>query len=339
MSKINAVITGVGGYVPNYVLTNEEISQMVDTNDEWIMSRIGIKERRILKKEEGTGISYMAIKAVQELLRKTNTDPLEISVVVFATSTPDYIFPNTATLLATNLGMRNAFGFDMSAACSGFIYGLEVGANFVVSGKYKKVLVIAGDQLSAITNYQDRNSCPIFGDGCGAVLLEPTTEDFGVIDSILKGDGIGLNYLYQKAGGSVYPASHETVANNEHTIYQEGKAVFKYAVSNIADSCLEIMRKNNLSYEDVQWFIPHQANIRIIDAVAKRMGVPYEKVLVNIETYGNTSAGSIPLCLWDFESKFKKGDNIVMASFGAGFTWGAIYLKWGYDVKCTNQVL
>ena len=337
MSKINAVIRGVGGYVPNYVLTNEEISQMVDTSDEWIMSRIGIKERRILKKEEGEGLSYMAKKAVQELLAKTNTDPLEISVVVCATTTPDYMLPNTATLLATELGLLNAFGFDMTAACSGFIYGLEVGANFVTSGKYKKVLVIAGDQLSAITNYQDRNTCPIFGDGCGAVLLEPTTENLGVMDSILKSDGVGLNYLYQKAGGSIYPASHETVDNNEHTIYQEGKIVFKYAVSHISDACLEIMQRNNLTNEDVQWFIPHQANIRILDAVARRMGIPYEKVLINIEKYGNTSAGSIPLCLWDFESKFKKGDNIIMASFGAGFTWGAIYLKWGYNPERTEN--
>ena len=333
MNKINAVITGISGYVPNYVLTNDEISQIVDTNDEWIMSRIGIKERRILKKEEGEGVSYMAAKAVRELLKKTNTDPLEISVVVFATTTPDYMLPNTGTLLATQLGMFNAFGFDMTAACSGFIYGLEIGANFIESGKHKKVLVVAGDQLSAITNYRDRNTCPIFGDGCGAVLLEPSTENVGVMDSLLKGDGVGLNYLYQKAGGSVCPASHETVDNNEHTIYQEGKVVFKYAVSNMGDSCMEIMKRNNLSCKDIHWVVPHQANLRIIDAVARRVKVPAEKIMVNIEKYGNTSSASIPLCLWDYESKLKKGDNIILTAFGAGFTWGAVYLKWGYNSK------
>ncbi|MCL2649437.1 MAG: ketoacyl-ACP synthase III [Candidatus Azobacteroides sp.] len=334
MNKVNAVITGVGAYVPKYVMTNEEISQIVDTTDEWIMSRIGIKERRILKAEEGKGVSFMAIKAVQELLNKTNTDPLEITAVVFATTTPDYMMPNTATLVATALGMKNAFGFDLSAACSGFIYGLEVGAGLIATGRHKKVIVIAGDQLSVITNYSDRNSCPIFGDGCGAVLLEPTTENVGIIDSVLKSDAIGgISYLAQKAGGSARPASHETVDNNEHTIYQEGRVVFKYAVSNMSDSCLELMKKNNLLHDDIQWVIPHQANMRIIDAVARRMEVPLEKVMVNIERYGNTSAGTIPLCMWDFESRMKKGDNIILTAFGAGFTWGAVYLKWGYDPK------
>ncbi len=333
MGKINAVITGVGGYLPNYVMTNEEISQIVDTSDEWIMTRIGIKERHILKKEEGKGVSCMAIKAVERLIAKTNLDPLEVSAVVFATSTPDYVMPNTAALVATHFGMKNAFGFDLSAACSGFIYALEVGSGLIASGRHQKVLVIAGDQLSIITNYDDRNTAPIFGDGCGAVLLEPTTENVGIMDSYLRSDGIGLNYLYQKGGGSVYPASHETVDNNEHTIYQEGKVVFKYAVSNMSDSCVAIMKKNNLSHDDVQWVVPHQANLRIIDAVAKRMEVPHEKVMINIEKYGNTSAGTIPLCLWDYEPQLKKGDNIILTAFGAGFTWGAVYLKWGYDPK------
>lgn len=333
MDKINAVITGVGGYLPEYIRTNEEISKSVDTTDEWIMTRIGIKERRILKKEEGVGVCYMAIKAVESIIAKTKLDPMDVTAIVFATSTPDYIMPNTATLLAKHFGMDNAFGFDLGAACSGFIYGLEVASGLIATGRHKKVLVIGGDQLSVITNEKDRNTFPIFGDGCGAVLLEPTTENVGVIDSVLRGDGIGLNYLYQKAGGSVYPASHETVDNNEHTIYQEGKVVFKYAVSNMADSCLELMKKNNLSNDDVQWVVPHQANLRIIDAVAKRIGIPYEKVMINIEKYGNTSAGTIPLCLMDWEPKLKKGDNLILTAFGAGFTWGSVYMKWGYDYK------
>lgn len=333
MGKINAVITGIGGYVPNYVMTNEEMSQIVDTSDEWIMSRIGIKERRILKKEEGLGVSYMAIKAVQRLMEKTDLNPLDVDAVVFATTTPDYIMPNTAALVATHLEMKNAFGLDMSAACSGFIYGLEVGAGFITTGRHKKVIVIAGDLLSAITNYEDRNTAPIFGDGCGAVLLEPTTENIGIMDAVLRSDGIGIKHLIIKAGGSINPASHETVDNNEHKIYQEGKVVFKYAVSNMSDSCLEVMKRNNLLNDDVQWVVPHQANMRIIDAVARRMEVPMEKVMVNIEKYGNTSAGTIPLCLWDYESQLKKGDNIILTAFGAGFTWGAVYLKWGYNPK------
>ncbi len=333
MDKINAVITGVGGYVPNYVMTNEEVSRMVDTSDEWIMTRIGIKERRILRKEEGVGVSFMAVKAVAELLRKTKTDPMEVEAIVFATSTPDYVMPNTAALVADRLGMKNAFGFDLSAACSGFLYGLEVANAFITSGKYKKIMVIAGDQLSSVTNYADRNTCPIFADGCGAVLLEATTEDVGIVDSIMKADGIGIKYLIQKAGGSVFPATHETVDNNEHTIWQDGKVVFKYAVSNMSDTCVALMERNNLTNENIQWLVPHQANMRIIDAVGKRMGLPGEKVMVNIEKYGNTSAGTIPLCLWDYESKLKKGDNLVLTAFGAGFTWGAIYLKWGYNSK------
>jgi len=334
MGKINAVITGVAGYVPNYVMTNEEISQIVDTSDEWIMSRIGIKERRILKKEEGSGVSYMAIKAVEELMRKTGFDLLEIDAVVFATTTPDYMMPNTGALVATHFGMKNAFGFDMSAACSGFIYGLEIGSGLIVTGRYKKVIVIAGDLLSSITNYEDRNTAPIFGDGCGAVLLEPTTENVGVMDAVLRSDAVGgINHLRIKAGGSANPASYETIDNKEHKIYQEGKVVFKHAVSNMSDSCVEVMNRNNLSHDDVQWVVPHQANMRIIDAVARRMEVPTEKVMVNIEKYGNTSAATIPLCLWDYEPKLKKGDNIILTAFGAGFTWGAVYLKWGYNPK------
>ncbi|MDR0231537.1 MAG: ketoacyl-ACP synthase III [Dysgonamonadaceae bacterium] len=335
MDKINAVITGVAGYVPNYVMTNEEISQIVDTSDEWIMSRIGIKERRILKKEEGVGVSHMAIKAVEELMRKTSLNPLEVNAVVFATTTPDYMMPNAASLVSTHLGMKNAFGFDLSAACSGFIFGLEVGSGLITSGRHKKVIVIAGDMLSSITNYEDRNTAPIFGDGCGAVLLEPTTENIGIIDAVLRSEAVGgISHLSIKAGGSANPASHETVDNNEHKIYQEGKVVFKHAVSNMSDSCVEIMKRNYLTPEDVQWVIPHQANLRIIDAVTRRLEVSFsEKVMINIEKYGNTSAASIPLCLWDYESKLKKGDNMVLTAFGAGFTWGAVYLKWGYDPK------
>ncbi len=330
MNKITAAITAIGGYVPKYIMTNEELSQMVDTSDEWIMSRIGIKERHILKKEEGVGVSYLALKAMEDLMQKKSFDPMEIEAIVFATSTPDYVMPNTAALVANKLGMKNAFCFDLSAACSGFIYALEVGSSFITSGKYKKVLILSGDVLSVITNYTDRNTCPIFADGCGAILLEPSYEEVGVIDSILKSDGSGLAHLSQKSGGSVHPASEETVRNNEHTIWQDGKVVFKHAVSNMSDTCVELMKKNNLTYEDIQWVVPHQANMRIIDAVANRMGVPIEKVMVNIHKYGNTSAGTIPLCLWDYESKLKKGDNLILTAFGAGFTWGATYLKWAY---------
>jgi 3-oxoacyl-(acyl-carrier-protein) synthase III len=331
MGKVNAVIKGISGCVPNYIMTNEEISTMVDTSDEWIMSRIGIKERRILKKEEGTGISYLSAKIVSDLLQKTGTDPLEVEAVIFATSTPDYILPNAACLTAYKTGMTNAFGFDLGAACSGFIYALEVGASFITCGKYKKIVVIGGDILSVVTNYTDRNTCPIFGDGCGAVLLEPTTEPIGVLDSILKSDGNSLEHLHMLAGGSVNPASFETVEKNEHTIWQDGRVVFKHAVSKMGDTCVELMRRNGLTTEDIAWVVPHQANYRIIDAVAKRIGVPIEKVMINIEKYGNTSAGTIPLCLWDWEPRLKKGDNIILTAFGAGFTWGATYLKWGYD--------
>lgn len=331
MNKIQAVITGISGFVPEYVMTNEEISTMVDTSDEWIMSRIGIKERRILKPEEGSGVTYMAVKAVEDLKKKTNLNPLEVEAVVFATSTPDYVMPNAAALTAYKTGMDNAFCFDLSAACSGFIYALEVGSAFIASGKYKKVLVLAGDVLSAITNYTDRNTCPIFGDGCGAALLEASTDGYGIIDSIMRTDGNSLTHLHQLGGGSVNPASHETVDKNMHTIWQDGKVVFKHAVSKMSDTCVELMERNNLTKDDVKWVVPHQANLRIIDAVAHRMGVSSDKVMVNIERYANTSAGTIPLCLWDWEPKLRKGDNIILTAFGAGFTWGATYLKWGYD--------
>ena len=333
MGKIHAVITGISGYVPNYVMTNDEISQMVDTNDEWIMTRIGIKERRILKKEEGSGISYMAVKAVEDLIQKTNLDPKEVEAVIFATSTPDYIMPNAAALTAYKTGMTNAFCFDLSAACSGFIYALEVANAYIVSGKYKKVMVLAGDVLSVITNYTDRNTCPIFGDGCGAALLEATEEEVGIIDSIMRTDGNSLAHLHMIGGGSVNPASHETVENNQHTIWQDGKVVFKHAVSNMSGTCVELMERNNLTKENVKWVVPHQANLRIIDAVASRVGVTSDKVMINIEKYGNTSAGTIPLCLWDYEPQLRKGDVIILTAFGAGFTWGATYLKWGYDPK------
>ncbi|WKZ58487.1 MAG: beta-ketoacyl-ACP synthase III [Cyclobacteriaceae bacterium] len=330
MTKIRAAITGVGGYVPDYILTNHELETMVDTNDEWITSRTGIKERRILK-GEGLGTSYMGTKAVEELLRKTKTDPKEIDLIIFATVTPDMPFPATANLVADQIGATNAFSYDISAACSGFIYALTTGAKFVESGVYKKVVVIGGDKMSSIINYQDRTTCIIFGDGAGAVLLEPTTEEVGVMDSIHKSDGSGANYLHMKAGGSRIPASHESVDARQHFVFQEGSAVFKFAVTNMADVSAQIMVKNNLKSEDVAWLVPHQANKRIIDATANRMGVTEDKVMMNIEKYGNTTAGTIPLLLWDYEKKLKKGDNLILAAFGGGFTWGAVYVKWAYN--------
>jgi 3-oxoacyl-[acyl-carrier-protein] synthase-3 len=332
MTKIRAAITGVGGYVPDYILTNQELETMVDTNDEWITSRTGIKERRILK-GEGLGTSYMGTKAVEELLRKTKTDPKEIDLIIFATVTPDMPFPATANLVADQIGATNAFSYDISAACSGFIYALTTGAKFVESGAYKKVVVIGGDKMSSIINYQDRTTCIIFGDGAGAVLLEPTTEEVGVMDSIHKSDGSGANYLHMKAGGSRIPASHESVDARQHFVYQEGSAVFKFAVTNMADVSAQIMEKNNLKSEDVAWLVPHQANKRIIDATANRMGVTENKVMMNIEKYGNTTAGTIPLLLWDYEKKLKKGDNLILAAFGGGFTWGAVYVKWAYNTQ------
>ena len=334
MNKIHAAITGVGAYVPEYVLTNEEISRNVDTTDEWIIKRIGIKERRILKPEEATGISYLAIKAIEDLKTRHAFNPLEIEAVVFATTTPDYILPNSGALTAFKTGMTNAFCFDLSAACSGFLYGLEVGEAFIASGKYKKVMVIGGDVLSIVTDTQDRNTYPIFADGCGVVVLEATTdENVGIIDSIMQTDGDSLEFLHAYGGGSANPASHETIDKRLHYIWQDGKVVFKHAVSCMVDSCSKLMERNHLSNEEVDWIVPHQANLRIIDSVAHHLGVPTEKVMVNIEKYGNTSAGTIPLCLWDWDRnhKLRKGDNVILTAFGAGFTWGAVYLKWGYD--------
>ena len=330
MSELNAVITGISAYVPDYILTNDEISKLVDTSDEWITTRVGIKERRILK-GEGKGVSYMGNKAVADLLHKTKTKPEEVDVVIFATTTPDHLFPSSASMVAESNGIKNAFCFDMQVACSGFVFGLEVASNFIKSGKYKKVLLIAGDKMSAITNYSDRNTAPLFGDAVGAVMLEPTEQQLGVMDAILRTDGVGYPYLQMKAGGSKYPPTHKTIDNQDHAVYQEGKVVFKYAVSSMADVSEEIVQKNNLSIDDIDWFVPHQANKRIIDAAQNRLGIPSEKVMVNIQKYGNTSAGTIPLCLWEWEKKLKKGDNIILAAFGAGFSWGAVYLKWGYD--------
>ena len=332
MPKIHAAITGVGGYVPEYVLTNQELEKLVETNDEWIVSRTGIKERRILK-GEGKGTSHLAAKAVEELLEKTNTNPEEIDLILVATVTPDFAFPSTANLVGDMIGAKNAFGFDLSAACSGFLYALSTGAQFIETGKYRKVVVVGADKMSAITNMQDRTTCILFGDGAAAVMLEPNSEGFGIQDSILKSDGSGAPYLGMKAGGSRRPASHETIDNNEHYLFQEGSSVFKFAVTNMADVSEEIMEKNNLTSDDVAYLVPHQANKRIIDATARRMGVGSDKVLVNIEKFGNTTAATVPLCLWDFEGNFKKGDNLVLAAFGGGFTWGSVYLKWAYNPK------
>ncbi len=330
MTKIRAAITGVGGYVPDYVLTNQELETMVDTTDEWITTRTGIKERRILK-GENKGVSVLGIEAVKDLLNKTGLDPREIDLIIFATVTADMTFPATANIVATAVGATNAFSYDLSAACSGFLYALTTGATFIESGRYKKVIVVGGDKMSAILDYTDRKTCIIFGDGAGCVLLEPTTEEFGIMDSILRSDGTGEAYLHMKAGGSRKPASHQTVDAREHYVYQEGAAVFKFAVTNMADVSAEIAEKNNLSADDIDWLVPHQANKRIIDAAASRIGITDEKVMMNIERYGNTTAGTIPLLLWDYESRLKKGDNLILAAFGGGFTWGAIYVKWAYD--------
>jgi len=329
MTKTYAAITAVNAYVPEYVLTNHELETMVDTNDEWITTRTGIKERRILK-GEGLATSDMAVPAVEGLLKKRGISAEEIDLIIFCTTTPDMPFPATANILADKIGAKNAWGFDLQAACSGFIFGLTTGAQFIESGKHAKVLVVGGDKMSSIINYQDRATCIIFGDGCGAVLLEPNIEGNGVIDSILKSDGSGRAFLHQKAGGSLKPATHETVDAHEHFAYQEGTTVFKFAVTNMADVAAEVMERNSLESEDVAWLVPHQANKRIIDATANRTGLSADKVIVNIERYGNTTNGTIPLCLWEWESKFKKGDNLILAAFGGGFTWGSVYLKWAY---------
>ena len=330
MPKIKAAITGVQGFVPDYILTNEELSRMVDTNDAWIMERIGIKERHIIR-EPGMGASFVGAAAVKALLKKTNTSPEEVDLLICATVTPDLQFPATANIISDKVGIRKAFSFDMNAGCSGFLYALTTASKFVESGTHKKVIVVGADKMSAIVDYTDRATCPIFGDGAGAVLLEPTTEDVGIIDSFFQSDGVGVVHLHQKAGGSVKPASHETVDAREHFIYQEGQAVFKWAVSKMADISVDMMKKHNLSAEDLDWLVPHQANLRIIDATARRMGLTNEKVMINIEKYGNTTGGTLPLCLWEWEPKLKKGDNIILVAFGAGFTWGVTYLKWAYN--------
>lgn len=329
MSKIHAAITAVNGYVPEYILTNQELESMVDTNDEWITTRTGIKERRILK-GEGKATSDMAVPAVEGLLKKRGISAEEIELIIFCTSTPDMPFPATANILADKIGAVNAWGFDLQAACSGFIYGLTTGAQFIESGKHQKVLVVGGDKMSSIINYEDRATCIIFGDGCGAVLLEPNTEGFGVLDAILKSDGSGKDFLNIKAGGSLMPASHQTVDEKLHYAFQEGKTVFKFAVTNMANVAAEIMERNNLTSDDVSWLVPHQANKRIIDATAERMGLGSEKVMINIQRYGNTTSGTIPLCLWEWENELKKGDVLILAAFGGGFTWGSVYLKWAY---------
>jgi 3-oxoacyl-[acyl-carrier-protein] synthase-3 len=329
-NKTTAAITAVAGYVPDYVLTNAEIETMVDTTAEWIETRTGIKERRILKGEE-VGTSYMAVKAIESLLKKRGITALDIDMIIVATVTPDYVFPSTSNVICDEIGATNAWGYDLSAACSGFIYALATGVQFIETGKHKKVIVVGADKMSAILDYTDRSTCIIFGDGAGAVLLEPNNEGYGIQDSILKVDGSGRKYLHQKAGGSVKPPTHATVDAKEHFIFQDGQPVFKRAVVGMADVSAEIMEKNNLKSEDVAWLVPHQANKRIIDATAERMGVTDEKVMLNIQKYGNTTAGTIPLCLWDYEKQLKKGDNIIISTFGAGFTWGAVYLKWAYN--------
>lgn len=331
MERINAIITGIGGYVPDYILNNEELSRMVDTSDEWITARVGIKERRILT-EEGLGTSYMARKAAKQLIQKTGVDPDTIDALIVTTTTPDYKFPSTASIVLGKLGLKNAFAFDFEAACCGFLYSLDVAASMIQSGRYKKIIVIGADKMSSLVDYTDRQTCVLFGDGAGAVLVEATTEEgIGVQNSYFRTDGKGLPFLHMKAGGSVCPPSRFTVDHRLHYLYQEGRTVFRYAVTNMGDDVLEILRRNNLVADDVKWVVPHEANLRIIEAVTKRAGIPMEKVVVNIERYGNTSAATIPLALWDVESQLKKGDNVIFTAFGAGFVHGASFYKWAYD--------
>jgi 3-oxoacyl-[acyl-carrier-protein] synthase-3 len=329
MSSLKAAITAVQGYVPPDLLTNSDLEKMVDTTDEWIRSRTGVEVRHILK-GEGLGTSDMAVEAVNGLLKKRGITAMDIDLLICATVTPDHVFPATANIICDKIGAKNAFGYDIGAACSGFIFALVTGSQFIETGKYKKVVIVGADKMSSIIDYTDRSTCVIFGDGAGAVLLEPTEENVGIMDSVLKSDGNGRHYLHQKAGGSVKPASHETVDNKEHYVFQDGQPVFKAAVVGMADVSVEIMDRNHLTADDVAYLVPHQANLRIIDATARRMGVGNEKVMINIQKYGNTTSGTIPLCLWDWESKLKKGDNLVLAAFGGGFTWGAIYVKWAY---------
>lgn len=330
MSKIAAAITAVHGYVPEDRLTNADLEKMVDTTDEWIRTRTGISERRILK-GAGKGASDMGAEAVKGLLKKSGTQPGEIDMVICATATPDHLFPATANIISDKTGIKNAWSFDIMAACSGFLFALTTASQFIETGKYKKVIVVGADKMSSIVDYTDRSSCILFGDGAAAVLLEPNTEGMGIRDTLMHADGFGREYLHQKAGGSANPASIQTVERGEHFIYQEGRTVFKFAVSKMADVSAEVMERNNLTGEDVDWLVPHQANLRIIDATARRMNLDDSKVMVNIQKYGNTTNGTIPLCLWEWESRLKKGDNLILAAFGGGFTWGAIYLKWAYD--------
>ena len=330
MKKITAAITGINGYVPEYIMTNKELEGIVDTSDEWITTRTGIKERRILK-EQGKASSDMGVEAIKGLLKKTNTNADEIDLIICATATPDMIFPSTACIIADKIKAKNAFGYDLMAACSGFLYALSTASKFIETQTYNKIIIVGTDKMSSIINYEDRATCIIFGDGAGAVLLEPSSEGLGIQDSILKSDGSGRDYLYMKAGGSQYPATHETVKNKDHAVYQDGQTVFKSAVKNMADVAAEIMKKNKLTGDDIAWLVPHQANKRIIDATARRMGVGSEKVMLNIQKYGNTTNGTIPLCLWEWENLLNKNDNIILAAFGGGFTWGSIYLKWAYD--------
>jgi 3-oxoacyl-[acyl-carrier-protein] synthase-3 len=329
MARIKAAITGVEAKVPDYVLSNDELASMVDTSDEWIMSRIGIKERRIIK-EPGEGASFVGAAAVKSLLEKTNTDPAEVDMLICATVTPDHPFPATANIISDKAGIKNAFSFDLNAGCSGFLYALEAGRRFIESGARKKVIIVGAEKMSSIVDYTDRATCPIFGDGAGTVLLEPTEGEFGIIDSILQSDGSGRVHLHQKAGGSVKPASLDTVLAREHFIYQEGQAVFKWAVSKMADVSVEMMEKHGLTADSLHWLVPHQANMRIIEATAKRMNLPKEKVMINIQKYGNTTSATLPLLLWEWENRLHPGDHLILATFGTGFTWGSMYLRWNY---------
>jgi 3-oxoacyl-[acyl-carrier-protein] synthase III len=332
MTKIRAAITGIGAYVPDYILNNEELSRIVDTSDEWIMQRIGIKERRILK-EKGKGASDMGAEAVKQLFQKTGLKADEVQLLICCTITGDQPFPATANVICDKTGITHAWSFDVAAACSGFVFALEVASKFIESGEYKKVILVASEKMSSITDYNDRTTCPLFGDAAAAILLEPTTEEFGLLDYQLHVDGSGRHHLHMKAGGSINPPSHETVSRGEHFVYQEGQTVFKSAVLRMAEVSVEIMKRNNLTADDVAWLVPHQANLRIIDATGRRMGLPKEKVMINIQKYGNTTSATIPLCLWEWEKQLKKGDNLVLAAFGGGYTWGALYLKWAYDSK------
>ncbi len=331
MEKINAVITGVGGYVPDYILDNEELSTMVDTSDTWIMERIGVKTRHILRQPQGAGTSYLMERAVRQLLVKTGIDPLSVEALLCASTTPDYHFPSTASLLIGRIGLTNAFGFDMEAACAGFLYAMEMGAAMLCSGRFKRIILVGGDQMSSATNYKDRNTCPIFADGAGAVLMEATTDEIGLIDSYLRADGKSYPTLRMSAGGSACPPTHATVDAGEHTVYQEGRNVFKQAVTKMSDAVATIAERNQLTKENITWLVPHQANIRIETAVARRLGLSHDQVMINIDHMGNTSAGTLPLCLWEYEPVLRRGDKLVFTAFGAGFSWGASYMIWGYD--------